>query len=204
VTEVRPLRSAGITPLHRCNGPLRLPAAAAFWVMDSPEALPRATGSRWDARAFPLTPFSSHATTWGHSAPPFAALLTQRHHTGSPKSLVSLSIRALVYPGQFDGCFCSFPSPPIAGFTISGRLATSTSVTRPIRVRCCWAHIIAVLGGSHPFALAFWAQYRAASLLRLPPEEARSYVLNEHLTRLTPFSQIGRPDCAWHTRFRRF
>ncbi len=38
-TEVRPLRSTGVTPLPRYYGPLRIPTVNAEWVIDSPPAL---------------------------------------------------------------------------------------------------------------------------------------------------------------------
>jgi hypothetical protein len=53
---------------------------------------------------------------------------------GLPGSSTDLSLRAVPnHPGRSDGCLL-IASPPITGFIIFGRLATSISVTRPNRV----------------------------------------------------------------------
>jgi hypothetical protein len=60
---------------------------------------------------------------------PFLAL------PGLPGSSTDLSLRAVPnHPGRSDECLL-IASPPISGFIIFGRLATSISVTRPNRVR---------------------------------------------------------------------
>ena len=60
---------------------------------------------------------------------PFPAL------PGLPGSLTVLSLRAVPnHPGRSDECLL-ISSPPVTGFLIFGRLATSISVTRPNRVR---------------------------------------------------------------------
>ena len=54
---------------------------------------------------------------------------------GLPGSSTDLFLRAVPnHPGRSDGCLL-IASPPISGFIILGRLATSMSVTRPNRVR---------------------------------------------------------------------
>ena len=59
---------------------------------------------------------------------PFPAL------PGLPGSSTDLSLRAVPnHPGRSGECLL-IASPPISGFIILGRLATSTSVTRPNRV----------------------------------------------------------------------
>jgi len=59
---------------------------------------------------------------------PFPAL------SGLPGSSTDLSLRAVPnHPGRSGGCWL-ISSPPITGFIIFGRLATSMSVTRPNRV----------------------------------------------------------------------
>ena len=70
-TEVRPLGSTDITPLHRYYGPLRLPTAAAGQVMDSLPALSRQLSRRaprrisqvpvsiWRRALSPITPDGS-------------------------------------------------------------------------------------------------------------------------------------------------
>jgi len=45
---------------------------------------------------------------------------------------------------------CSFASPPISGFIIFGRLATSTSVTRPNRVHLRYGSQVCVPGFRQP------------------------------------------------------
>src|ERR1700690_3892550 len=60
---------------------------------------------------------------------PFPAL------PGLPGSLTVLSLRAVPnHPGRSGECLL-IASPPVSGFIILGRLATSISVTRPNRVR---------------------------------------------------------------------
>src|ERR1039458_8381282 len=60
---------------------------------------------------------------------PFPAL------PGLPGSSTDLSLRAVPnHPGRSGGCLL-IASPPISGFILFGRLATSISVTRPNRVR---------------------------------------------------------------------
>ncbi len=44
------------------------------------------------------------------------------------------------------------------------------------------------------------AENRPTSHVRLPCMGSRSYVLNEQLTRLTPFSQIYQPGLSWRTK----
>ena len=59
---------------------------------------------------------------------PFPAL------PGLPGSSTDLSLRAVPnHPGRSGGCLL-IASPPVSGFIILGRLATSISVTRPNRV----------------------------------------------------------------------
>ena len=54
---------------------------------------------------------------------------------GLPGSSTVLFLRAVPnHPGRSDGCLL-IASPPVSGFIIFGRLATSISVTRPNRVR---------------------------------------------------------------------
>ena len=54
---------------------------------------------------------------------------------GLPGSSTDLSLRAVPnHPGRSGG-YLLIASPPIAGFIILGRLATSISVTRPNQVR---------------------------------------------------------------------
>jgi len=54
---------------------------------------------------------------------------------GLPGSSTDLSLRAVPnHPGRSDRCLL-IASPPVSGFILSGGLATSTSVTRPNRVR---------------------------------------------------------------------
>ena len=63
------------------------------------------------------------------SGGPFPAL------PGLPGSSTDLFLRAVPnHPGRSDGCLL-IASPPMSGFIILGRLATSVSVTRPNRVR---------------------------------------------------------------------
>jgi len=53
---------------------------------------------------------------------------------GLPGSSTDLFLRAVPnHPGRSDGCLL-IASPPVSGFIILGRLATSISVTRPNRV----------------------------------------------------------------------
>jgi hypothetical protein len=60
---------------------------------------------------------------------PFPAL------PGLPGSSADLFLRAVPnHPGRSDECLL-IASPPITGFIILGRLATSISVTRPNQVR---------------------------------------------------------------------
>ena len=50
--------------------------------------------------------------------------------------MTDLFTRAVPYhPERLDVCLCPFPSTSILGFIIFGRLAASTGVTRPNRVR---------------------------------------------------------------------
>ena len=88
---------------------------------------PRSYGPlRLPARAVPSVMYS----LWPlGSGCPFPAL------PGLPGSSTDLFLRAVPnYPGRSGECLL-IASPPISGFIISGRLATSNSVTRPNQVR---------------------------------------------------------------------
>ena len=92
MTEVRPLRSIPFPGLPRYYGPLRLPAGAAFQVMDS----------------LKVYRYLRHT-------PP-----------GLPGSSADLSACALLnHPGRPGRDSSLVASLPVAGFTISGRLAAA-------------------------------------------------------------------------------
>jgi len=77
-TEVRPLRSTGITPLPHYYEPLRLPAAAVLWVMNSPQALSSSTSTKTPRRA------SQVPRPFCHCAPsPFTPRSPIAAHVGS-------------------------------------------------------------------------------------------------------------------------
>jgi hypothetical protein len=81
---------------------------------------------RLPARAVPSVMYSLGSLGYGC---PFPAL------PGLPGSSTDLFLRAVPnHPGRSDECLL-IASPPITGFIILGRLATSASVTRPNRVR---------------------------------------------------------------------
>lgn len=97
MTEVRPLGSTGITPLHRYYGPLRIPTVGAWRVIDSPPAL-----------LLQRNPFALESTS------------------GLPGSSVDLSTRALPnHPGQSHWFVRSFipnvwqASPSLEGWPLS-------------------------------------------------------------------------------------
>src|SRR6266403_963121 len=65
---------------------------------------------------------------------------------GLPGASTDLSLRAVPnHPGRSGG-YLLIASPPIAGFIILGRLATSTSVTRPNRVRLRYGSQVCIPG----------------------------------------------------------
>jgi len=98
-TEVRPLRSTGVTPLPRYYGPLRIPTVNAEWVIDSPPAF-----------SLRRNPFASEITS------------------DLPGSLADLSTRALPnHPGQSHRFLRSFipgewqASPSLEGWPLSDK-----------------------------------------------------------------------------------
>jgi len=69
---------------------------------------------------------------------------------GLPGSSTDLSLRAVPnHPGRSGGCLL-IASPPITGFIIFGRLATSISVTRPNRVHLRYGSQVCFPGFHQP------------------------------------------------------
>jgi hypothetical protein len=134
-------------------------------------------------------------------AQPFRLLPVLTYRAGSPRFLADLSERALPYhPGWPGSCSRSLlpcrlqTSPSSAGWSPPCR------VTRPNRVHSRWARSFAVGGGSLPVApRCYHRRTGQLPLLGCPHRNVRGYVLNEQLTRPTPFSQIDRPGFPWRT-----
>jgi hypothetical protein len=69
---------------------------------------------------------------------------------GLPGSSTVLSLRAVPnHPGRSDECLL-IASPPVTGFIISGRLATSISVTRPNRIHLRYGSQVCFPGFHQP------------------------------------------------------
>ena len=69
---------------------------------------------------------------------------------GLPGSSTDLFLRAVPnYPGRSGECLL-IASPPVSGFIILGRLATSTSVTRPNRVHLRYGSQVCLPGFRQP------------------------------------------------------
>src|SRR5579872_5084788 len=104
-----------------------------------------------------------------HSASGVTRLLGWVSRPGFPGSSTDLSARAdSNHPGEPGGCV-PVASPPVTGFTISGRLATLKCVTRPNRVRGTSARAFALRGfapaGLLPPALAWLHVERAIHMM---------------------------------------
>jgi hypothetical protein len=173
MTEVRPLRSIPFPGLPHYYGPLRLPVVAVNQVIDSPGTLPSAV-------FVDTTP-------------------------GLPGSSTDLSARALLnHPGRPSGCLSSFlhrwwqASPYLEGWpppykrneAESGSLALGLAPS---------------LSREYPSLspLSILTKDRPTPRVRLPCTGGRNYMLNEQLTRMTPFSHIDQPGLSWRTRLRR-
>ena len=93
------------------------------------------------------------------SGRPFPAL------PGLPGSSTDLFLRAVPnHPGRSGECLL-IASPPITGFITLGRLATSTSVTRPNQVRLRYGSQVRVPGFrqiDHSIPLRFSYMYERA------------------------------------------
>jgi len=93
------------------------------------------------------------------SGGPFPAL------PGLPGSSTDLFLRAVPnHPGRSDGCLL-IASPPVTGFILFGRLATSTSITRPNRVRLRYGSQVCLPGfhrTEHSIPLRFRYLYERA------------------------------------------
>ena len=169
MTEVRPLRSTGVTPLPHYYEPLRLPAAAVLWVMDSPQAL------------------SQPSWTW-----------TPRRVSQVPRPICrrALSPTTPDSPvGAFARCFPT--GTRLHPLWKVGHC--QVSVTRPKRVRLTRAHVFTVRGFNPFARGATAPADRPASRCRLPLARDRSYMLNEQFAWLTPFNQLDRPGLSWRT-----
>jgi len=194
MTEVRPLRSTGITPLRRYYGPLRLPAAAVRRVMHFPPTLQASGGfemRRLRASAHALFCRTRLLGATAHTRILFPERL---RHAGPPRFLDDLSERALPrHPGWFDGCSCSLllrrwqTSPPKAGWS------PPMSLTRPNRDSLALGSLLRRPETLIPFAPRRCRRRTGPpSLLGCPCRKVRSFVSYEQLSRLTPFSQIDR------------
>jgi len=172
MTEVRPLRSTGINPLPRYYGPLRLPAAAVLWVMNSPQALSESTWTRTPRRVSQVPrPICRRALS-----------------PTTPDSPV----------GAFARCFPT--GSRLHQLWKVGHC--QVSVTRPNRVRLTRAHVFTVRGFNPFAHGATNPEDRPASRCQLPLARGRSYMPNEQFAWLTPFSQLDRPGLTWRTRGR--
>jgi len=203
MTEVRLLHSTDVTPLQRYYEPLRLPTAAASRLCIPCRRCGGPDGLGWGgARARPLTPLSPHAATRGHSASTCCVSPDRSRHVGPPRFLTIPSVRALpINPGQPRRVLSLIASLPVADFAPSGGFVAAISITRPYGF--AFAGLTPSPSGEFfPFAPWPWGQGTGLlSGVGYPPPKVRGFVLNEQLSRLTPFSQMGWPSFAWRTRF---
>jgi len=92
------------------------------------------------------------------------------HHAGSPRTLHRAGDARPPHPPRAARCVrVLVASAPVAGFVTFGRLAAAIGVTRPNRVRCCWAHVVAhtALSGQQPGCIIARPD-RPVSRTRLP------------------------------------
>ena len=126
------------------------------------------------------------------------------HPAGSPRTLDdSVSVRPPQPPRTTRRVRLLVASPTMSGFTISGRLAVVSSVTRSNRVRLRWARAFAVTG-SQPArsSIRTGEPVRFAQLVARLCRTAATRV-NEQSTWPTPFSRLESPGLTWRTRERR-
>ena len=123
------------------------------------------------------------------------------HRVGSPRFLrPSFDTRPPQSPRTARRMPSLVASPPMAGFTLSGRLAAVVFVYRGRNgFTCVRARVFAVRRGSPPVACNQNLQTDLLPTVGCPPAGDRSYMANEQLTCLTPPSQVDGPGFAWRT-----
>jgi hypothetical protein len=161
----------------------------------------RPEGSECGACTLPLTPVLPHAATWGHSAHPDPLPAASAPRRVSQVPARSVGTRPPQSPRVAQRVSALIATPLVSDFASSGKLVTTIGLTRPNRVHLRWARTSAVQGGTPPFARRpCGPQTGSLSPLGYPHGESRDFVLNEQLSRLTPFSQQDRASLSWRTR----
>ncbi len=141
-----------------------------------------------------MGPADSRSAVHGHV---FPLPLGSTHAHGPPRFLTGLSMRAVPnHPGGTRWLRVLAASPPVPGFTVSGKMATHKCVTRPNRVHLRY--------GSH---LRLRRLQRMDLSTGFPGAESFptlrcsfGYMSSEQFTWQPPFRLRVQPSFAWRTR----